>query len=289
MVEPEQHRGVVFDLGANMVSEFSSSPFASREATPDGPHVSAPLYSSGGDDAEAAAERTMQYARMLGMDLVADSDLVWIADEMARAELPPGWAVVAAKGGGIAFLDTGTQIVSEEHPTASYYRKLFQRHRAELGRADTQRAPERKPEREPEREPERGAESDSSLDSEDSDYEERLARRRARSRRRRSSGSYSDSDSDKENDSARERDRERRRATGTRKAARKSVRQQIMEKAEQKSQRQTDRDTERATIKPKTPRASVLDSAAELSREREAQRGRQRGRDRDKGPVSRSV
>ena len=232
--EHQPQRGVVFDLGANEVTEFSNSPFASREVTPDGP-----MFAGAGDFAPMGAEfeagKTMQYARMLGMDIVRDSEFVWIADEMARAELPPGWAEVAAKGGGIAFLDTSTQIVSDEHPTASYYRKLFERHSGESGRANSPPQPSLEA-----LEARIGAQktgqgdgvgsgagagdgsaSDSSLDSEDSDYEERLARRRARSRRRRSSGSYSDSDSDKENDA------DRRVRARKQKAERKSVRQQM--------------------------------------------------------------
>lgn len=263
-VQQAEGRGVVFDLGANKVAEFSTSPFGSRQATPDdaGLYAAAAAAEFAPMGAEFAAEKTMAFARMLGMDPVRDSEFVWIADEMARAELPPGWAEVAAKGGGIAWLDTSTQIVSDEHPTASYYRKLFERHRAESGRAESPPQPSLEA-----LEARIGAQkhgrtsgegdgdastSDSSLDSEDSDYEERLARRRARSRRRRSAGSYSDSsdDSDKENDA------DRRVRARKQKVERKSVRQQIMEKAEQKSA---------APVKRKTARDRVMDKAAEMS------------------------
>ena len=268
--EHQPQRGVVFDLGANEVTEFSNSPFASREVTPDGP-----MFAGAGDFAPMGAEfeagKTMQYARMLGMDIVRDSEFVWIADEMARAELPPGWAEVAAKGGGIAFLDTSTQIVSDEHPTASYYRKLFERHKSESGRGDTPPQPSLEA-----LEARLGAQkggdgvagdgaagdgdgsgdSDSSLDSDDSDYEERLARRRARSRRRRSSGSSGGSTPDDDSDSDKENDASRRIRARERKAERKSVRQQIMEKAEQKSA---------APVKRKTARDRVMDKAAEMS------------------------
>jgi len=135
----DEPRGVVFDLGANEVAEFGGSPFASREVTPEG-HVfaGAEQFAPTGGDAESAAARTMLYGKMLGLDLARDSEFAWIADEMARAELPPGWAEVAAKGGGLAFLDTSTQIVSEEHPMVGYYKKLFQRHKGEAaGRGDT--------------------------------------------------------------------------------------------------------------------------------------------------------
>lgn len=33
----------------------------------------------------------LQYANYLGMDVVADSDLLWIAQQALTAELPPGW------------------------------------------------------------------------------------------------------------------------------------------------------------------------------------------------------
>ena len=260
-------RGVVFDLGANEVEEFGASPFASREVTPEG-HVFAggeQFGAMGGDDAESAAARTMAYARMLGMEGARDGEFMWIADEMARTELPPGWAEVAAKGRGLAFLDTSTQIVSDEHPMAGYYKKLFQRHKGEAaGRGDTpEGAPsigalEARLAPMPGEEPELESSGEESLDSEDSDYEERLARRRARSRRRRSSGSNSgksedDSDSDKENEAS------RKMKARARKAERKGVRQQIMEAAEAKSA---------APVKRKTARDRVMEKAAEMSEER---------------------
>jgi len=34
----------------------------------------------------------LQYAAYLGMDVVADSDLLWIAQQALTAELPPGWS-----------------------------------------------------------------------------------------------------------------------------------------------------------------------------------------------------
>ena len=106
------------------------------------------------------------------MDLVRDSEYVWIADEMVRAELPrecqnlpparcssrrtltysplskvllqyacaAGWAEVAGRDGQLAFLDLSTNTVSEEHPMTGYYRSLFHRHK---GAPSTQR-PHRK-------------------------------------------------------------------------------------------------------------------------------------------------
>ena len=46
---------------------------------------------AGGADG-AGGPILLQYAAYLGMDVVADSDLLWIAQQALTAELPPGWS-----------------------------------------------------------------------------------------------------------------------------------------------------------------------------------------------------
>lgn len=45
----------------------------------------------------------LQYASYLGMDAVADSDLLWIAQQALTAELPPGWTEHADAGSGDSY------------------------------------------------------------------------------------------------------------------------------------------------------------------------------------------
>jgi hypothetical protein len=54
------------------------------KAAPAAPNEPAAAHGSGGPI-------LLQYANYLGMDVVADSDLLWIAQQALTAELPPGW------------------------------------------------------------------------------------------------------------------------------------------------------------------------------------------------------
>jgi hypothetical protein len=162
---------------------------------------------TGQGDPGRESGRVFQYAQMIGIDLARDSQFVWIADEMARAELPSGWAEVAGIDGRLNFFDTSTQLASDEHPMLPYYRSLFLRNKGQAGDAlprpqparqqQSTAAPAAGPTARSEQAPDGSASDSSSADSADSDYEAKQARRRARRRARRG---YSSSDDD--NDSA---------------------------------------------------------------------------------------
>ncbi len=67
----------------------------------------------------------LQYAAYLGMDVAADTDLLWIAQQALVAELPPGWTEHADPMSGDAYFhnaQTGETVW--EHPCDSYYRNL---------------------------------------------------------------------------------------------------------------------------------------------------------------------
>ena len=92
--DASSRRGVMFDLGANKLEEFNpESPLVSRATD---------LRRRGWRSRRRDAGKVLLYARMIGMDVNRDSEFMWIADEMARAELPPNWAEVASQDGGIA-------------------------------------------------------------------------------------------------------------------------------------------------------------------------------------------
>ena len=78
----------------------------------------------GGLDA-AGKPVILQYAAYLGMDIAADTDLLWIAQQALVAELPPGWTEHADPMSGDAYFhnaQTGETVW--EHPCDSYYRNL---------------------------------------------------------------------------------------------------------------------------------------------------------------------
>lgn len=54
----------------------------------------------------------LQYANYLGMDVVADSDLLWIAQQALTAELPPGWTEHADAMSGDNYCATPASRVS---------------------------------------------------------------------------------------------------------------------------------------------------------------------------------
>eukprot|EP01048_Picozoa_sp_COSAG05_P030292 COSAG05_NODE_10439_length_565_cov_5.418675_1_plen_144_part_01 len=106
---------------------------ASRNRQRDGSEVAA---AGAGTGLGGNPTKVLDFARMIGMDLTHDSEYIWIADEMVRAELPPGWAEVAGQGGELAFLDLSTNTVSEDHPMTGYYRSLFHRHKDQHGQEE---------------------------------------------------------------------------------------------------------------------------------------------------------
>ena len=74
----------------------------------------------------------LQYAAYLGMDIAADTDLLWIAQQALVAELPPGWTEHADPMSGDAYFhnaQTGETVW--EHPCDSYYRNLYDTLKAE--------------------------------------------------------------------------------------------------------------------------------------------------------------
>eukprot|EP01052_Picozoa_sp_SAG31_P052296 SAG31_NODE_12846_length_909_cov_1.313653_1_plen_179_part_01 len=74
----------------------------------------------------------LQYAGYLGMDPVADSDLLWIAQQAMTADLPAGWTEHSDPMSGDAYFHNGkTGETVWEHPCDAYYRNLYEQLKAE--------------------------------------------------------------------------------------------------------------------------------------------------------------
>lgn len=63
----------------------------------------------------------IEYARFLGMDLIQDKDLFYVAREGLKAPLPEPWRPVKHPSGEMFYLNLETREVSWDHPCDSYY------------------------------------------------------------------------------------------------------------------------------------------------------------------------
>eukprot|EP00962_Isochrysis_galbana_P034593 scaffold11731_cov119-Isochrysis_galbana.AAC.6 len=63
--------------------------------------------------------------RYLGMDVDADADLLWIADEALQATEPYGWEERLDPAGGRYFHNTITQMTIVQHPVDYHYQQLY--------------------------------------------------------------------------------------------------------------------------------------------------------------------
>ena len=66
-----------------------------------------------------------EYAEFLGLDLLKDSHLLYIAKEGLKAPLPDHWKPCQSKTGEIFYYNVETQESTFEHPCDNYYRGLY--------------------------------------------------------------------------------------------------------------------------------------------------------------------
>ncbi|KAL0249448.1 hypothetical protein GEMRC1_004680 [Eukaryota sp. GEM-RC1] len=67
----------------------------------------------------------LEYAEYLGMDPVADADLLWIAREGINAPLPEGWTAYKHDDDSIYYFNHLTQESFWEHPLDSHYKQKY--------------------------------------------------------------------------------------------------------------------------------------------------------------------
>lgn len=71
------------------------------------------------------AQEIVDYARYIGMDPIADVNLLWIAEEALCAALPEGWGEYTDAEGNPFYYHATTGVSTWEHPLDEYYRSLF--------------------------------------------------------------------------------------------------------------------------------------------------------------------
>ncbi|CBY39578.1 unnamed protein product [Oikopleura dioica] len=74
------------------------------------------------DDFDPKTEDINQYCKIIGLDPVADHELVWIAKEGIMAKLPSDWKAVNQEGYGLYYFNFKTGQSIWEHPNDEYYR-----------------------------------------------------------------------------------------------------------------------------------------------------------------------
>jgi hypothetical protein len=98
----------------------------------------------GGEVSEYDDEAVEGFAVYLGMDPVADADLLYIAKEAMQAPLPDGWAQFQDEegDGGTYFYNAETDASSWVHPMDEHYKQLYatERARKEAERSESDEA-----------------------------------------------------------------------------------------------------------------------------------------------------
>jgi hypothetical protein len=82
---------------------------------------------SGGAPPSPTRDEVAEYAKFLGMDVVADEALLWIAKEAMAAALPEGWTQHEDQDGFVYFYSSASQQSTYEHPMDGFYRQVYQR------------------------------------------------------------------------------------------------------------------------------------------------------------------
>lgn len=74
-----------------------------------------------------AEEEVLEYAKWLGIDLVLDSDLLWIAREGLMAPLPSQWKPCKTKDtGDVYYFNFASGESTWDHPCDGYYKRLHE-------------------------------------------------------------------------------------------------------------------------------------------------------------------
>lgn len=74
---------------------------------------------------EPTVEEIEEYAKYLGMDLVADRGLFYIAKEGLKAPLPNPWKPCKDPKQEIWYYNFDTKEMQKDHPCDEYYRKYY--------------------------------------------------------------------------------------------------------------------------------------------------------------------
>ena len=85
------------------------------------------------DDDAPTQEEIIEYAKYLGMDPVADHDLLYIAQWAIQAELPSGWTEHYDQEGNEFYHNAVTGVSTYEHPMDDQFRGYYRALKAQRG------------------------------------------------------------------------------------------------------------------------------------------------------------
>ena len=111
---------VAFGIDRDADGEITVYEFAKYTSDLDG-FTPAALRGAEAPDAEDA--QVSEYAAFLGIDLVEEPELVWIAAKCMAAPLPKGWAEYTNEDGAPYFHHARKQLTSWEHPLVRRHRR----------------------------------------------------------------------------------------------------------------------------------------------------------------------
>ena len=78
--------------------------------------------------ADPASTEIIRYAEFLGIDLKRDSDLIWTADHVLRATLPPKWQLCSkcCEDEIVHYCFNSETLESQwDHPCDEHYRQIY--------------------------------------------------------------------------------------------------------------------------------------------------------------------
>ena len=82
---------------------------------------------------EPTEEEIKEHAEWLGMDVVADAALFWVARESLRAPLPEDWKPCrTVNTAEIYYFNFATGESTWDHPCETFYKSLYEREKAKL-------------------------------------------------------------------------------------------------------------------------------------------------------------
>eukprot|EP00927_Polykrikos_kofoidii_P012541 TRINITY_DN1540_c0_g1_i1.p1 TRINITY_DN1540_c0_g1~~TRINITY_DN1540_c0_g1_i1.p1 ORF type:complete len:124 (+),score=38.56 TRINITY_DN1540_c0_g1_i1:167-538(+) len=83
------------------------------------------------EDYEPNKDEVEEYAAWLGMDLLEDGDLLWIAREGLLAPLPKPWKPCQTESSEIFYFNFETGESVWDHPCDARYRRVYEERKAE--------------------------------------------------------------------------------------------------------------------------------------------------------------
>eukprot|EP00818_Percolomonas_sp_WS_P000800 CAMPEP_0117438552 /NCGR_PEP_ID=MMETSP0759-20121206/2111_1 /TAXON_ID=63605 /ORGANISM="Percolomonas cosmopolitus, Strain WS" /LENGTH=909 /DNA_ID=CAMNT_0005230245 /DNA_START=71 /DNA_END=2796 /DNA_ORIENTATION=+ len=94
---------------------------------------------------EPTEEEISKYAEWLELDPNADEDLMWIAREGLRAELPEGWKPCRTEEGDVYYFDFNSGESMWDHPQDTYYKELARKEKVKkIQRLEKQKREQKK-------------------------------------------------------------------------------------------------------------------------------------------------